>query len=168
MKHFQFFVFLCFLTFSVSCGQQKKYIQYKVKEGETMRNIAKKLDMKTKDLLRLNPDVDRRPVANTVIVIPNKQFKNVVDTKNGDALNEIKKAANDFRARGCSQRCDNRGINSAGHSHNNAAVLRIAGKVKQCSRVQRRINKCRGSHARALTRSVRSSLARRLPAVVQS
>lgn len=91
MKHFQFFVFLCFLTFSVSCGQQKKYIQYKVKEGETMRNIAKKLDMKTKDLLRLNPDVDRRPVANTVIVIPNKQFKSVVDTKNEGTLDEVKK-----------------------------------------------------------------------------
>ena len=55
MKHVKFFVFLCILTFAVSCSQQKKYIQYKVKEGETMRTIASDLDMKTKDLLRLNP-----------------------------------------------------------------------------------------------------------------
>ena len=75
MKHLKFFVFLCILTFTVSCGQQKKYVQYKVKEGESMRVIAKKLDMKTKDLLRLNPDVSRNPEANTVIIIPNKDLK---------------------------------------------------------------------------------------------
>lgn len=83
MKHLKFFVFLCFLTFSVSCGQQKKYIQYTVKQGETMRTIAKKLDMKTKDLLRLNPDISRKPDANTVIIIPNK--KTVVNKDDNDA-----------------------------------------------------------------------------------
>jgi len=75
MKHLNFFVFLCILTFSVSCGQQKKYVQYKVKEGETMRVIAKKLDMRTRDLMRLNPDIDRKPEMNTVIIIPSKQLK---------------------------------------------------------------------------------------------
>ena len=75
MKHLKFFVFLCILTFSVSCGQQKKYLQYKVKEGETMRVIAKKLDMRTRDLMRLNPDIDRKPEMNTVIIIPSKQLK---------------------------------------------------------------------------------------------
>lgn len=77
MKHLKFFVFLCILTFTVSCGQQKKYIQYKVKEGESIGEIAKKLDMKTKDLLRLNPDVDKNPDANTVIIIPNKNMNSV-------------------------------------------------------------------------------------------
>ncbi len=91
MKHLQFFVFLCILTFAVSCGQQKKYIQYKVKEGETMRIIAKKLDMKTKDLLRLNPNVNRRPEANTIIVIPNKKIKSDIDVKKDDTINEVKK-----------------------------------------------------------------------------
>jgi hypothetical protein len=57
MKHVKFIVFLCVLTFTMSCGQQKKYIGYKVKEGETMRIIAKKFDIKTSDLLRLNPDL---------------------------------------------------------------------------------------------------------------
>ncbi len=77
MKHLKFFVFLCILTFTVSCGQQKKYIQYKVKEGESIGEIAKKLDMKTKDLLRLNPDIDKNPDANTVIIIPNKNMNSV-------------------------------------------------------------------------------------------
>ncbi len=91
MKHLQFFVFLCFLTFAVSCGQQKKYVQYKVKEGETMRIIAKKLDMKTKDLLRLNPDVGRRPKANTLIVIPNKKLNNDVNTKKDKTKDKVNK-----------------------------------------------------------------------------
>jgi LysM repeat protein len=75
MKHLKFFIFLCILTFTVSCGQQKKFIQYKVIQGETMRVIAKKLNMKTKDLLRLNPDVGRNPKVNTVIIVPNKKIK---------------------------------------------------------------------------------------------
>jgi LysM repeat protein len=73
MRKIKFLVLFCLLTFAVSCGQQKKYIEYKVGKGETMRTIAKKLDIKTRDLLRLNPDVGRRPDANTIIIIPNKK-----------------------------------------------------------------------------------------------
>ena len=79
MKHLKFFIFLCILTFTVSCGQQKKYIQYKVKRGETMSDIAQKLDMNTKDLVRLNPDVVDEPKANSFLVVPQKNlfaFKN--------------------------------------------------------------------------------------------
>ena len=72
MKHLKLFITIFILTFAVSCGQQKRYVTYKVKKGETMRIIAKKLDMKTRDLLRLNPDVGRKPDANTEILIPNK------------------------------------------------------------------------------------------------
>lgn len=75
MKKLQFLLLVCILTFAVSCGQQKRYVSYKTQEGETMRDIADRLDMKTKDLLRLNPDVGRRPDANTVIVIPNPKIK---------------------------------------------------------------------------------------------
>lgn len=42
-----------------------------------MRLIAKKLDMKTRDLLRLNPDISRNPKANTVIIVPNKTAKTI-------------------------------------------------------------------------------------------
>jgi LysM repeat protein/ABC-type branched-subunit amino acid transport system substrate-binding protein len=88
MKHLKFFIFLCILTFTVSCGQQKKFIQYKVIQGETMRVIAKKLDMKTKDLLRLNPDISRKPKANTIIIIPNKKPK-VVHAKNDNTKDSL-------------------------------------------------------------------------------
>ncbi|MDP2541113.1 hypothetical protein CSC81_01165 [Tenacibaculum discolor] len=75
MKKLQFLLLVCILTITVSCGQQKRYVSYKIQEGETMRDVADRLDMKTKDLLRLNPDVGRRPDANTVIVIPNPKIK---------------------------------------------------------------------------------------------
>ena len=81
MKHFKLLVTFFVFTIAVSCGQQKKYVTYKVKQGETMRSIAKKLDVKTKDLLRLNPDVGRRPSANTEIFIPNKNTINLIEKK---------------------------------------------------------------------------------------
>ena len=86
MRELKLILFLCLLTFAVSCGQQKKYVEYKVAEGETMRSIARKLDMKTKDLRRLNPDVRRRPAPNTIIIVPN--------TKSLATANAQKKALN--------------------------------------------------------------------------
>lgn len=77
MKRFKLFIVFFILCVTTSCGQQKKYISYTVKKGETMKVIAKRLDMKTKDLLRLNPDIGRRPRPNTVIIIPNKDFVTV-------------------------------------------------------------------------------------------
>lgn len=74
MSRFKFLVVAFSLSFMISCGQQKRYISYKIKEGETIRDIAKRLDIKTKDLLRLNPDVNGNPAANTVIIIPNPQL----------------------------------------------------------------------------------------------
>lgn len=79
MKHFKLVVLFFVFTIAISCGQQKKYITYKVKKGETMRMIAKKLDIETKDLLRLNPDVGRRPKPDTEIFIPSKNSRNLID-----------------------------------------------------------------------------------------
>ena len=81
MKHFKLLVTFFVFTIAVSCGQQKKYVTYKVKQGETMRSIARKLEVKTKDLLRLNPDVGRRPKADTEIFIPNRNTINLVEKK---------------------------------------------------------------------------------------
>lgn len=77
MKHLKFFIFLCILTFTVSCGQQKRYIQYKVKKGETMSEIAQKLEMKTSNLKRLNPDVNGEPKANSFLVVPEIKLNNL-------------------------------------------------------------------------------------------
>ena len=75
MKHLKFFIFLCILSFTVSCGQQKRYIQYKVKKGETMSQIAQKLNMDTSTLLRLNPDIVGEPKPNSFIVVPEKKLE---------------------------------------------------------------------------------------------
>ena len=76
MKHLKFFIFLCILTFTVSCGQQKRYIQYKVKKGESLSVIADKLNMNANDLKRLNPDVASEPKINSFIVVPEKKLSN--------------------------------------------------------------------------------------------
>ncbi len=86
MKSLKLVLLLFFLTFAVSCGQQKKFIEYTVKKGETMRTIAKRLDMETKDLRRLNPDVRRRPKPNTVIIIPNKKQVKAIDNKEKEVI----------------------------------------------------------------------------------
>ena len=91
MKHFKLLVTFFVFTIAVSCGQQKKYVTYKVKQGETMRSIAKKLDVKTKDLLRLNPDVGRRPSANTEIFIPNKNTINLIEKKEDTPIDIVVK-----------------------------------------------------------------------------
>ncbi len=83
MRGFKLLVILCLMVVATSCAQQRKYVSYTVKKGETMKTIAKRLDMKTRDLLRLNPDVGRRPSPDTVIIIPNKNFKEE-DTTNND------------------------------------------------------------------------------------
>jgi len=74
MKIFRIFFLLLFVSVLTSCAQQKKYISYTVQQGETMKSIAKDNGMKHRDLLRLNPDVSKKPSANTVIIIPNKDF----------------------------------------------------------------------------------------------
>ena len=86
MRHINVIFFLCFFTFAISCGQQKKYVQYSVKQGETMRTIARKLEMRTKDLLRLNPNIGRKPQANTVIVIPNNKLNFTEDTSQKEVI----------------------------------------------------------------------------------
>ena len=61
-----------------------------------MKSIAGQLNMKTRDLLRLNPDVGRRPKPNTTIIIPNKKFKETkstaLTTEKSDETEEDKEA----------------------------------------------------------------------------
>ena len=47
-----------------------------------MRVIAKRHNLKTKDLLRLNPDIGRKPKANTVIIIPNTENLKITESTN--------------------------------------------------------------------------------------
>ena len=91
MKHFKLLVTFFVFTIAVSCGQQKKYLSYTVKKGETMRSIAKKLDVKTKELMRLNPDVSRKPKAATQIVIPNTKFVAILEQNDVSNATRVEK-----------------------------------------------------------------------------
>lgn len=60
-----------------SCGtmaQQKKYVSYTVKKGETVKSIAKAYHITSKDLLQLNPDINKNLAPNTVIIVPNLDY----------------------------------------------------------------------------------------------
>ncbi|MDP2069988.1 MAG: LysM peptidoglycan-binding domain-containing protein [Lutibacter sp.] len=60
-----------------SCGsmaQQKKYVSYTVKNGETVKSIAKDYHITSKELLQLNPDISRNLAPNTVIIVPDRNY----------------------------------------------------------------------------------------------
>ena len=59
---------------AITFAQQKKYVSYTVKKGETIKTIAKDYGLTTRDLLKLNPGVKRKPKENTVIIVPNKNY----------------------------------------------------------------------------------------------
>ena len=84
---------LCIVLFcfgiAVSFGQQNNYINYTVKEGETIKLIAKRLGVKTKDLLALNPGLSRKPAPETVIIIPNDQIQPETFIDEGVLFQEI-------------------------------------------------------------------------------
>ena len=80
MRKFKILIILFFVVIASSCGQQKKYISYTVKKGETIKGIAKRLGIKTKDLLILNPDIGRKPVPETLIIIPNNEYQQIEKT----------------------------------------------------------------------------------------
>ena len=82
MRKFKILIILLLVVIASSCGQQKKYISYAVKKGETLKGIAKRLGIKTKDLLSLNPDIGRKPVPETLIIIPNNEYQQIEEASN--------------------------------------------------------------------------------------
>ena len=78
------FVFL-FLFSVIAIAQQKKYVSYTVKKGETVKSIAKTYHITSKDLLKLNPDMGKNIKENTVIIVPNLDYgKAEVKVTNGN------------------------------------------------------------------------------------
>lgn len=74
----------CVFSFTVSCGQQKRYVSYKVKKGETLQSIAKQYNLNAKDLVRLNPDVGSTLSPNSTIIIPNPKNSNTQITETSE------------------------------------------------------------------------------------
>lgn len=58
-------------TISMSAQKIK---EYKVREGETLKDIADKFDVNYIELLRINRKIARKPKANTIIKIPGNRF----------------------------------------------------------------------------------------------
>ena len=82
MKKFILFTLVFVMCLFTGYAQQKKYVSYTVKRGETIKSIAKANNISTRDLLKLNPGIGRKPKPQTVIIIPNKNFgKKVAETK---------------------------------------------------------------------------------------
>ncbi len=84
MKNIKLVIFLLFFGLSALFAQDKKFITYKVKEGETIQSISKVLAITPYDLLKLNPDVKDNVIANDIIIIPNKQYDPLEDISIAD------------------------------------------------------------------------------------
>ena len=83
MKSFQLLIIALLLGIGAVMAQDKKFVTYKVKEGETIQSIAKSLAITPYDLLKLNPDVKDNVAEDDILIIPNKDY---------DPLNEISNA----------------------------------------------------------------------------
>lgn len=77
MKIIKIFTFILFFSSIITFAQEKKYVSYEIKKGETLKSIAKNYSLSTRDLARLNPGVSRKPVLGTVIIVPNKNYGKV-------------------------------------------------------------------------------------------
>lgn len=68
-------------------AQQKKFLTYKVSEGESLQTISKKLSITPYDLLKLNPDIKNNVKANDILIIPNKDYNPALDLTTVDLGN---------------------------------------------------------------------------------
>lgn len=84
MKHIKLVVFLFLFCWVSVFAQDKKFITYKVKEGETVQSISKDLSITPYDLLKLNPDIKDNVTKDDMLIIPNKQYDPLVDLSVAD------------------------------------------------------------------------------------
>ena len=84
MKNIKLVFFLLIFGWVGLWAQDKKFITYKVKEGESIQSISKTLSITPYDLLKLNPDVKDNVSANDIIIIPNKNYDPLADISNAD------------------------------------------------------------------------------------
>ena len=85
MKKIKFLLLFLLFSTAIVFAQQKKYVSYSVKKGETLKSIAKEYKLSKKDLRKLNPGISKKPKPNTVIIVPNINFGEVVEeVKNDD------------------------------------------------------------------------------------
>jgi LysM repeat protein len=84
MKHIKLVVILFLFAWVGAFAQDKKFITYKVKEGETVQSISKALSITPYDLLKLNPDIKDNVSQDDLLIIPNKQYDPLGDISIAD------------------------------------------------------------------------------------
>ncbi len=84
MKNIKIFIFLFLIGLFSTFAQDKKFITYKVVEGETIQSISIKFSITPYDLLKLNPDISNKVNTNDIIIIPNKDYNPEKDVTNTD------------------------------------------------------------------------------------
>lgn len=86
MKFFQYIVCFLFFSFNVVFAQTQNYIKHKVQKGENLTQIAKKYDVTTSEIIKLNPDAQKSIELDTVLLIPNKAKSQVLTQKTHTVL----------------------------------------------------------------------------------
>jgi len=84
MKNLKFVIFVFLFGCLSILAQDKKFITYKVKQGESIQSISKALSVTPYDLLKLNPDVKDNVKEDDIIIIPNKEYDPLEDISNAD------------------------------------------------------------------------------------
>ena len=84
MKNIKLIVILFLIGCSSIFAQDKKFITYKVKDGETVQSISKTLAITPYDLLKLNPDIKDNVEGGEIIIVPNKAYDPLLDINNAD------------------------------------------------------------------------------------
>jgi len=84
MKNLKFVIFVFLFGCLSILAQDKKFITYKVKQGESIQSISKALSVTPYDLLKLNPDVKDNVNVGDIIIIPNKEYDPLEDISNAD------------------------------------------------------------------------------------
>lgn len=74
MKNIKIVIFIFFISVIAGYGQQKKYITYKVTDGETIASISKKLSITPYDLMKLNPELESSVKTDDLLIVPNKDY----------------------------------------------------------------------------------------------
>lgn len=89
MKKLLLFISIVFCTVFTGNSQEKKYLEHVVQEGESFRKIARKYRIKKKELFKLNPDLRKRPSENTILLVPNPNYKEFSKKQEGSLKSHI-------------------------------------------------------------------------------
>ncbi len=69
-------IFFYFIATIVSCIQQREYVSYKIKKGDTMSSIAQRHQISLGELFKINPGIRKTPPENAYIIVPKIATKN--------------------------------------------------------------------------------------------